>query len=69
MIDTDRVVIRAAAPSDIDAIKGCVGRAYGHYITGIGKPPGPMLADYADINACSVEHAVDDFVFEFEAGR
>ena len=53
MIDTDtnKVAIRAALPSDIDAIKGCVGRAYEHYITRIGKPPGPMLADYADVIA------------------
>ncbi len=41
------VSIRAARAADIDAIQSCVDAAYQHYIERIGKPPGPMLDDYA----------------------
>jgi ribosomal protein S18 acetylase RimI-like enzyme len=40
-------MIRRAAPADADAMRGVVDAAYGHYIARIGKPPGPMLDDYA----------------------
>jgi ribosomal protein S18 acetylase RimI-like enzyme len=39
--------IRAATADDVSAITQIVGQAYRHYITRIGKPPGPMLDDYA----------------------
>ena len=39
--------IRSAAPADVDGTRACVDAAYRHYIHRIGKPPGPMLADYA----------------------
>ena len=34
---------------DADAVLNCVEAAYQHYIERIGKPPGPMLDDYADL--------------------
>jgi ribosomal protein S18 acetylase RimI-like enzyme len=45
--DIDRPRIRAAIASDIPVIGQIVEQAYRHYIPRIGKPPGPMLDDYA----------------------
>jgi ribosomal protein S18 acetylase RimI-like enzyme len=39
--------IRAATADDVSAITQIVDQAYRHYIARIGKPPGPMLDDYA----------------------
>jgi ribosomal protein S18 acetylase RimI-like enzyme len=39
--------IRAATAADVPAIVEIVNQAYRHYVTRIGKPPGPMLDDYA----------------------
>jgi ribosomal protein S18 acetylase RimI-like enzyme len=39
--------IRAATAADLPAITDIVDQAYRHYIARIGKPPGPMLDDYA----------------------
>lgn len=39
--------IRAATAADAAAIARLVEQAYGHYIARMGKPPGPMLDDYA----------------------
>ena len=38
--------VRAATPQDASALASCVKAAYRHYIPRMGKPPGPMLADY-----------------------
>lgn len=43
------LVIRKANLFDASAIQKCVDAAYGHYITRIGKPPGPMLDDYTEV--------------------
>jgi ribosomal protein S18 acetylase RimI-like enzyme len=43
----DEARIRVATAADIPAITDIVDRAYRHYISRIGKPPGPMLDDYA----------------------
>jgi ribosomal protein S18 acetylase RimI-like enzyme len=43
----DEIRIRAATAADVPAIVDTVDRAYRHYIVRIGKPPGPMLDDYA----------------------
>lgn len=43
--------IRRAVTADAEAVTGCVAAAYRHYIPRIGKPPGPMLADYAAVIA------------------
>ena len=39
--------IRAATVADVPAIADIVHEAYRHYIIRMGKPPGPMLDDYA----------------------
>jgi ribosomal protein S18 acetylase RimI-like enzyme len=43
----DEPRIRAATSGDLPAIQQIVEDAYRHYIPRIGKPPGPMLDDYA----------------------
>ena len=43
----DKPRIRAATAADVPAIAEIVDQAYRHYITRLGKPPGPMLDDYA----------------------
>lgn len=40
-------MIRLARPDEADAVRDVVHEAYRHYIARIGKPPGPMLDDYA----------------------
>ena len=40
-------IIRRATAADVSAIERIVHDAYTKYITRIGKPPGPMLDDYA----------------------
>lgn len=40
-------MIRLATPPDEPAVRSVVAAAYGHYVARIGKPPGPMLDDYA----------------------
>ena len=44
----DEPRIRAATAADVSAIAEIVDQAYRHYIARIGKPPGPMLDDYAE---------------------
>jgi len=47
--------IRAATAADAAAIAAIVDQAYRHYIARIGKPPGPMLDDYAArVSECAV---------------
>jgi len=43
------VTVRPATAADADAIARCVDAAYRHYIARIGKMPGPMLDDYAQV--------------------
>src|SRR5689334_11600281 len=43
----DEIRIGAATAADVPAIVDIVHQAYRHYIARIGKPPGPMLDDYA----------------------
>ena len=43
----DEAHIREARPSDVPVIRQIVDEAYGPYIARIGKPPAPMLDDYA----------------------
>jgi ribosomal protein S18 acetylase RimI-like enzyme len=40
-------VIRQAVTGDAEAVRDVVLAAYAHYVARIGKPPGPMLDDYA----------------------
>jgi GNAT superfamily N-acetyltransferase len=44
--DSQRV-IRPATAGDVEPVRHVVDAAYRHYIARIGKPPGPMLDDYA----------------------
>jgi ribosomal protein S18 acetylase RimI-like enzyme len=43
------ISLRPAIPADASAVSACVRAAYEHYIERIGKPPGPMLEDYAKV--------------------
>jgi ribosomal protein S18 acetylase RimI-like enzyme len=40
-------VIRPAIADDAEAMRDVVHAAYAHYVPRLGKPPGPMLDDYA----------------------
>lgn len=40
-------MIRLADPADTEAVRQLVQDAYGHYVARLGRPPGPMLDDYA----------------------
>ena len=44
-------MIRAATLQDTATVEAIVGEAYAVYIDRIGKPPGPMLDDYAALIA------------------
>jgi hypothetical protein len=39
--------LRQATPQDTQAVKTCVVAAFTLYVERIGKPPGPMLLDFA----------------------
>jgi len=43
--------VRPAEPADTERIKACVDAAYGPSVARIGRPPAPMLADYAALIA------------------
>jgi ribosomal protein S18 acetylase RimI-like enzyme len=40
---------RSATHQDASEVAGLVNEAYGHYVERIGRPPGPMTEDYADV--------------------
>lgn len=46
---SETVCLRPAAPADASAITDCVRSAYQHFVARIGRPPAPMLEDYASI--------------------
>ncbi len=55
-------MIRTARATDRAAVEAVVDTAYSHYVERIGKPPGPMLDDYAaliDAGAVSVLEDAD----------
>lgn len=52
--------IRQADSSDIPAVKACAEAAYSHYIERIGKPPAPMVADFATQAADGILWVVAD---------
>lgn len=41
--------LRSATPGDAEAITALVDEAYGHYVARIGRKPGPMTWDYAEL--------------------
>ena len=53
-------MIRSAVPADAEAVRAVVDAAYGHYVARIGKPPGPMLDDYAVRVAESVVWVIEE---------
>src|ERR1700722_3172549 len=56
----DSGVIRAAGIADVDTVRLIVDAAYRHYIPRIGKPPGPMLDDYAERIAAGQVWVLED---------
>ena len=55
-----RVEPRPATTADAAGIGECVRAAYSHYIERIGKPPGPMLDDYAQVVRDHRAYVIDD---------
>ena len=53
-------MIRLASPDDRHAVEEIVTAAYVHYVERIGKPPGPMLDDYAALIASGAVHVLAD---------
>ena len=51
-----KVSLRPAGPEDAAGIAACVCEAYVHYVERIGKQPGPMLEDYAEVIRHSQVH-------------
>ncbi|MGU3496606.1 GNAT family N-acetyltransferase [Xanthobacteraceae bacterium A53D] len=52
-------VIRFARIEDVPAITALVDAAYGIYVARIGRPPLPMLDDYADLVGRGVVHVLE----------
>jgi ribosomal protein S18 acetylase RimI-like enzyme len=53
-------VIRPARPEDRAAVEAVVTAAYSHYVARMGKPPGPMLDDYAALIAAGVVNVIEE---------
>jgi ribosomal protein S18 acetylase RimI-like enzyme len=53
-------MIRPATAGDRAAVEAIVGAAYAVYIPRLGKPPGPMLDDYAGLIAAGVVSVIDE---------
>jgi len=53
-------VIRRARPEDRAAVEAIVHAAYAMYVDRIGKPPGPMLDDYARLIADGAVSVIED---------
>ena len=48
-LDQSWLTIQPAQATHTDSIAACVAAAYQQYIPRLGKPPGPMLDDYAEM--------------------
>ena len=59
MSTRESVSIRPATPADLAAVRACVEAAYARYVPRIGRPPGPMLADYARLIADGRVHVAE----------
>jgi GNAT superfamily N-acetyltransferase len=53
-------MIRKASPDDRHTIEEIVTAAYVHYVERIGKPPGPMLDDYAALIGAGSVHVLQE---------
>lgn len=60
-------MIRLAEPADQAAIEAIVRAAYAVYIPRIGKPPGPMLDDYARLIADGAVSVIEEAGAEIAA--
>lgn len=49
IMSVDDPIIRPARAEGAAQIAACVAAAYRHYIPRMGRPPGPMLDDYAQV--------------------
>jgi ribosomal protein S18 acetylase RimI-like enzyme len=52
--------VRAATATDLQGVVACVEAAFETYIARIGKPPAPMLADYAALIAAGRVQVLTD---------
>jgi GNAT superfamily N-acetyltransferase len=48
-IPFEHIALRPAIATDAESLAACVARTFEPYVVRIGKPPGPMLEDYADV--------------------
>src|SRR6266700_7868177 len=53
-------MLRKARPEDRAAVEAIVDAAYSIYVERIGKPPGPMLDDYAGLIAAGAVDVLED---------
>ena len=53
-------MLRIARPGDRAAVEAIVHAAYSIYVERIGKPPGPMLDDYAGLIAVGAVNVLED---------
>jgi len=53
-------MLRTALPEDRAAVEAIVDAAYSVYVQRIGKPPGPMLDDYAGLIASGAVSVLED---------
>jgi GNAT superfamily N-acetyltransferase len=53
-------MLRIAQPEDRAAVEAIVHAAYSIYVERIGKPPGPMLDDYAGLIAAGRVNVLED---------
>ena len=56
MTGTRDIEIRPASAADEPGLRACVDAAYGPYVERIGRPPAPMLDDYAALIKSDVVH-------------
>ncbi|MET0452029.1 MAG: GNAT family N-acetyltransferase [Mycobacterium sp.] len=52
--------LRSATDDDVAGITRLVASAFGKYVERIGRPPAPMLADYAEVIRTSRVWVIDD---------
>lgn len=51
--------LRAAASSDLGTVEAVVRSAYSHYVSRIGREPGPMLDDYEQLVRDGRVHVIE----------
>jgi ribosomal protein S18 acetylase RimI-like enzyme len=51
--------LRAATSNDLGAVKAIVRSAYAHYVSRIGREPGPMLDDYEQLIRDGRVHVIE----------